>query len=178
MTIWVHGRGRLRHDAVLARLRIRRVASRQQAANPHLAIEALRTLDDVVLGTDRSVRAVVAAPASARSADLADVALDAPPGWARHGRTAASAPVVAQAWRGSARQARLARLLTMIDVRDSRLTDARAAGELLAATGTSEVVDALVALLAVPGDQLLTSDPDDLKLLVDGRGLPMTVVSM
>jgi hypothetical protein len=89
-----------------------------------------------------------------------------------------SAPVVAQAWRGSARQARLARLLAMIDVRGVHLADARAAGELLAATGTADVVDALVALLSVPGDQLLTSDPDDLRSLVAERGIPVTVVSV
>jgi hypothetical protein len=84
-----------------------------------------------------------------------------------------TAPVVAQAWRGSAR---LARLLAMIDVRGTQLAEARAAGELLAATGTSDVVDALVALLPVPGDQVLTSDPGDLGVLVEARGLPVTVV--
>jgi hypothetical protein len=36
-------------------------------------------------------------------------------------------------------------------------------GGLLAATSDSDVVDALLALLAVPGDQLLTGDPDDLE---------------
>jgi hypothetical protein len=87
-----------------------------------------------------------------------------------------SAPVVAQAWRGSARQARLARLLAMIDVRGVHLADARAAGELLAATGTADVVDALVALLPVPGDQLLTSDTEDLRTLVAERGVPVMVV--
>ena len=87
-----------------------------------------------------------------------------------------SAPVVAQVWRGSARQARLARLLAMIDVRAANLSDARAAGELLAATRTADVVDALLALLAVPGDQLLTSDPGDLGLLAAERGFPVTVV--
>jgi hypothetical protein len=86
------------------------------------------------------------------------------------------APVVAQAWRGSARQARLARLLAMIDVRSTHLVDARAAGELLAASGKADVVDALLALLAVPGDQLLTSDSDDLGALVEERGIPVTVV--
>lgn len=80
------------------------------------------------------------------------------------------------AWRGSARQARLARLLAMVDIRGAHLTDARAAGELLAATATADVVDALVALLPVPGDQLLTSDPDDLRTLVAERGIPVTVV--
>jgi hypothetical protein len=89
-----------------------------------------------------------------------------------------TAPVVAQAWRGSAKQARLARLLAMLDVRGVHLADARAAGELLAATGTSDVVDALLALLAVPGDQLLTSDPDDLRVLIEARGIPTTVVTI
>jgi hypothetical protein len=86
------------------------------------------------------------------------------------------APVVAQAWRGGARQARLARLLGMVEVRSTALTDARAAGELLAATGTSDVVDALAALAAMPGDQLLTSDPEDLAMLTERRGLPVTIV--
>jgi hypothetical protein len=89
-----------------------------------------------------------------------------------------SAPVVAQAWRGSARQARLARLLAMIDVRATHLVDARAAGELLAVTGTADVVDALLAVLAVPGDQLLTSDPDDLRSLIAERGIPVAVVTV
>jgi hypothetical protein len=89
-----------------------------------------------------------------------------------------SAPAVGQAWRGSARQARLARLLAMIDVRAVRLGDARVAGELLAATGTADVVDALLAALAVPGDQLLTSDPGDLGLLVSERDIPVTVVTI
>ncbi|MGE0297548.1 hypothetical protein [Pseudonocardia sp.] len=89
-----------------------------------------------------------------------------------------SAPVVAQAWRGSARQARLARLLAMIDVRAVHLGDARAAGELLAATRTADVVDALLAVVAVPGDQVLTSDPGDLRLLLGERGMPVTVVTV
>jgi hypothetical protein len=39
-------------------------------------------------------------------------------------------------------------------------------------------VNALLALLPVPGDQLLTSDPDDLRALIEERGIPMTVVSI
>ena len=61
-----------------------------------------------------------------------------------------AAPVIAQAWRGSVRQARLARLLAIIDVRSTHIVDARAAGELLAVTGTADVVDAQVALPPVP----------------------------
>lgn len=86
------------------------------------------------------------------------------------------APVVAQVWRGGARQARLARVPAMIEVLPTSLPDARDAGVLLGETGTSDVVDALVALAAMPGDQLLTSDPDDLGLLTARRGLPVTVV--
>ncbi len=89
-----------------------------------------------------------------------------------------AAPVVAQAWRGSARHARLARSLGMVDVRTTGLADARLAGELLAASGTSDVVDALVALVAVPGDQVLTSDPSDLTRLVETRQCPVTIVSV
>lgn len=86
------------------------------------------------------------------------------------------APVVAQAWRGSSRQARLARHLRMIDVRPTGLTEARTAGELVGHAGTSDVVDALLALVAVPGDHVLTSDPGDLQHLLGYRDVPVTVV--
>ncbi len=87
-----------------------------------------------------------------------------------------AAPVVAQAWRGGSRQARLVRLLPIVDVRDTGQREARAAGELLAASGTSDAVDALIAMVALPGDQLLTSDPTDLRTLVTHRAIPVTVV--
>lgn len=88
------------------------------------------------------------------------------------------APAVAQVWRGGARQARLARWLSMIDVRTTGLSEAKAAGELLAASSTCDAVDALVALTAVPGNQLLTSDPKGLKALVASRAIPATVVTV
>lgn len=95
----------------------------------------------------------------------------------RAGATLATpAPVLAQAWRGSARQARLARLIAMIDVRSTGLPDGRAAGELLASSGTSDVVDALVALAALPGDQVFTSDPGDLSGLLAHLGTPVILV--
>lgn len=64
----------------------------------------------------------------------------------------------------------------MIDVRGTGLREARAAGELLAASGTSDAVDALIVMVALPGDQLLTSDPTDLSTLVMHRAVPVTVV--
>jgi hypothetical protein len=87
-----------------------------------------------------------------------------------------TAPVVGQVWRAGARQAALARALPMIDVQPASLDDARSAGELLAATATSDVVDALLALLVLPGDQILTTDPTDLTALVEARGIPARVV--
>jgi hypothetical protein len=41
-----------------------------------------------------------------------------------------------------------------------------------------DVVDALVALVAVPDDQLLTSDPTDLGTLVAHPAIPVTVVGV
>lgn len=61
------------------------------------------------------------------------------------GEVATSAPVVAQAWRDGATQARLGRALPMIDVAPVGLDDAKRAGELLGSAGTADVIDALVA---------------------------------
>lgn len=86
------------------------------------------------------------------------------------------APAVAQVWRNGARQARLARALPMIDVLDVDLASAQAAGEVLAQSGGSDVVDALVALAARPGDQILTSDPKDLDQLLATRQVEARIV--
>ncbi len=87
-----------------------------------------------------------------------------------------TAPVLGQAWRDGARQAQLARSLPMIDVRPVDVDQAKSAGELLASASTSDVVDALVAQLAMPADQILTSDPDDLNQLITARGVAAIVV--
>jgi hypothetical protein len=64
----------------------------------------------------------------------------------------------------------------MIDIRPVTVDDAREAGELLGRAGASDVVDALVALLVLPGDQVLTSDTDDLGRLVAARDIEARVV--
>ncbi len=77
-----------------------------------------------------------------------------------------NAMVVAQVWRdGRGRQAGLARLLRAVDVRAVDEPAGRAAGVLLAAAGTSDPINATVALLAEPGDRILTGDPVDLTRL-------------
>ena len=85
--------------------------------------------------------------------------------------------IVGQAWRGAGpRQARLATALGGMDVRplDDRL--GRAAGELLARAGTSDVIDAALVLLAVDGDEIVTSDAADLKPLAAFTGQHVELV--
>jgi hypothetical protein len=77
---------------------------------------------------------------------------------------AVPAGVVAQAWRGGPRQARIARLLADPDVKVVVLDDltARAIGMLVARSGHHDIVDVSVALCAAERDHVvLTSDPDD-----------------
>jgi hypothetical protein len=83
-------------------------------------------------------------------------------------RTGATA--LAQVWRDGARQANLSRVLAGIDVLSLDGDGARRVGELLGATGTTDVVDAHVAVLARPGDHVLTSDPVDMARLLHARG--------
>lgn len=114
-----------------------------------------------LIGIDRSDRRVAGLIALGRraGADLVTVA-----------------PVVAQVWRDGARQVNLARALAMIDVVSVDLDAARSVGALLKSAGGSDVVDASVALLARPGDQILTSDPADLETLVKARPVAVSVV--
>ena len=86
------------------------------------------------------------------------------------------APVLTQVWRDGARQARLARFLTTVDVHTVDETASRRAGELLARAGTSDAVDALVVAAARPGDTVVTSDPHDIGRLVEARGGDLRVV--
>ena len=79
-----------------------------------------------------------------------------------------NAMAVAQVWRDRrGRQVSLARLLQAVDVRPVSPDDGRAAGELLADARTADPIDATVALLAGPGDRILTSDPADLIRLAE-----------
>lgn len=85
--------------------------------------------------------------------------------------------VVGQVWRGGGgRQANLARLLPGVEVRALDGALGRRAGELLGVSGEVDVVDAAVALLAVDGDMILTSDPGDLAVLVAAAGTHADIV--
>lgn len=77
---------------------------------------------------------------------------------------AVPAGVIAQAWRGGPRQARIARLLADPAVEVVLLDDptARAVGTLIARSGHHDVIDVCVALCAAErGHVVVTSDPND-----------------
>lgn len=80
------------------------------------------------------------------------------------------AGVLGQIWRGGPRQARLSQALAGIEVRPLDEKLGRSSGELLAATGGADVIDAALALLAHDGDDIVTSDPSDLSDLVAATG--------
>ncbi|MCG5218367.1 hypothetical protein [Streptosporangium sp. KLBMP 9127] len=76
-------------------------------------------------------------------------------------------PVLAQVWRGSARQASLARLLFGCEIADMTEHVGREAGILCGRAGKPDVVDAAVVVTAIHASAaILTSDPHDLAALV------------
>ncbi|MFN0026138.1 MAG: hypothetical protein ACKV2O_02970 [Acidimicrobiales bacterium] len=87
--------------------------------------------------------------------------------------------VLGQVWRGgSGRQTNLARLLAGVEIAPLDSTLGRRAGVLLGVTGTSDVIDAAVVLLARDGDEIFTSDPGDLTTLARAAGLHIELVRM
>ena len=89
-------------------------------------------------------------------------------------RVTIPATALAQAIRNPARQARLSRLIRQsgTDLVALDGPDATAAGLLLAKTGTSDIVDAHVAVCARrSGQAVVTSDADDLKRIAPGLRL-------
>jgi hypothetical protein len=82
---------------------------------------------------------------------------------------------VAQAWRDGARQARLARLLRGVHEVELTREQARRIGLLLGRSGTADVVDASLIDIANDGDEILTSDPDDIAALASAAGLTVIV---
>ena len=87
-----------------------------------------------------------------------------------------SAGVVAQVWRYGRKQANLARVLPGIDIDPLDDVVAKKVGELLGTSGTSDLVDAHVALLVERDDQVLTSDDVDIKALLRTRRVKAAVV--
>jgi len=86
--------------------------------------------------------------------------------------------VVGQVWRGDARQARIARLLSGSVVVSLDEALGRAAGDLLARSGGRDAIDAAIVLLAADGDEILTSDAEDLAALAAASGTHAELVEV
>jgi hypothetical protein len=85
--------------------------------------------------------------------------------------------VVAQVWRGgTGRQVPVARLLAGVDI--AALDDGlgRRAGMLLARSGLADAIDGAVVCLAADGDDILTSDPSDLRTLAQAAGVHVELI--
>lgn len=87
--------------------------------------------------------------------------------------------IVAEVWRNDGpRQALLAKALESVDVRPLDETLGRAAGALLARAGTTDAIDAALVLVAEDGDEIATSDPDDLEPLAALSGRHVEIVQV
>jgi predicted nucleic acid-binding protein len=97
---------------------------------------------------------------------------------ARGARVAVSAVTLTEALRGGRRDAGVHRVLARITVVPATAAIARRAGELLGTTGLSGhrcAIDAIVAATALGLERpivLLTSDPDDMNILVEEPDRP------
>jgi len=69
-----------------------------------------------------------------------------------------NAAVLGQVWRGGSGQARLSQALDGIEVRPLDETLGRAAGELLAVSRQTDLVDASIVLIVHDGDEIVTTD--------------------
>lgn len=84
--------------------------------------------------------------------------------------------VLAQAWRGGP-QAQLSRLLAGCDVRQFTEDHARTVGRVLSDTGSSDIVDGSVVVMAQRrAEEVLTSDLDDLGPIATALGRPLVLI--
>lgn len=88
-----------------------------------------------------------------------------------------SAAVVAQVWRDGTRQANLSRHLQGIRQQSLDPSDAKLVGELLQKAASRDVVDAHVVLMTDDGDILMTSDADDITILLEARGVEVRLLN-
>jgi predicted nucleic acid-binding protein len=78
--------------------------------------------------------------------------------------------VLGQAWRGGP-QARLSRLVRGCRIEPFTEQQARTAGAALAASDSSDLIDAVVVVTALERDDMIvTSDPDDLRRIASALG--------
>ena len=80
-------------------------------------------------------------------------------------------------WRGGrGKQTQLARVLAGVRIVPIDGVLGRQAGMLLAGSGLADAIDAAVVCLARDGDDILTSDPADLRALAEAADLHVELV--
>jgi hypothetical protein len=87
-----------------------------------------------------------------------------------------NAAALGQVWRNGPRQARLSQALAGMDVRPIDEDLGRAAGVLLGAARMSDLIDASIVLIAQDGDEIVTSDSEDLRPLAAASGRHVELV--
>lgn len=87
-----------------------------------------------------------------------------------------TAIVLAQVWRNGARQAHLARLLKGTEVVAVDEPLGREAGALLGRSAAADPIDATIVLVSERGDRIMTSDPDDIRLLASAANRTIAVI--
>jgi hypothetical protein len=86
--------------------------------------------------------------------------------------------IVGQVWRADGpRQARLATALAGTEILPLDEELGRKAGRLLGRSGTRDVIDAALVLIAEDGDEIITSDRSDLAVLVAHTGIGVELIS-
>jgi hypothetical protein len=89
------------------------------------------------------------------------------------------APVLAQAWRGGARQASLARLLRLCDVEPMSEELAKRVGALVSESGHDDIVDVAVVEGAIRrGDSVVTSDARHIRKIAQAAGSTLRIASI
>lgn len=94
-------------------------------------------------------------------------------------RPVVSTIVLGQVWRGTARQAELARFLKGCRVLDLDVVTAKLGGQLCGRAGTADLADAVVAVLAIKlAAQVVTSDAGDIDRLGAAAGWRLPILSV
>ena len=79
---------------------------------------------------------------------------------------------------GAGRQAPLATLLARADIDDLDAERARQVGRLLADSGTDDITDAHVVVIAESGDLIITTDPIDIAHLAKTAGKQVAIAAI
>jgi hypothetical protein len=87
--------------------------------------------------------------------------------------------VLGQVWRGTPREATLARVLKACRPYVLDVTLAKRGGQLCGAAGTADLADAVVAVLAAQYEApVVTSDPEDLDHLIGATGRKLRIFTV